>query len=356
MALLLAGIDEAGYGPTLGPLCVAVSVFRVEEHEGGKVPDLWKVLERGICREPGRGGRADSKGRVAIGDSKELKLSNSVKSTHPLVHLERAVLTFARLLRDPDGEGELVGESIRTDGDLFRVLASTLESRRMHHSCYSSVKHALPLAQTAGELAITSGLVRTTLERARVTIEALRVKTIGERDFNSIVLETHNKGETAIFGVGSHLKFLWEKFAASGEEAKLGVVCDRLGGRASYSQVLEREVPGSRVEMLEESPTRSRYVLTGKGADGAARRMGLAFVTGSESVHLPVALASMAAKYVRELAMMRVNAHWNGLFRELNGRDIAPTAGYATDARRWLDEVGNDVLGSSDRADLVRLA
>ena len=93
MALLLAGIDEAGYGPTLGPLCVASSLFRVETHEEGRAPDLWKLLERGVCREPGRSGRTDAKGRVAVGDSKALKLSNSVKSTHPLVNLERAVLT-----------------------------------------------------------------------------------------------------------------------------------------------------------------------------------------------------------------------------------------------------------------------
>lgn len=356
MALLLAGIDEAGYGPTLGPLCVATSVFRIEEHEASKVPDLWKVLERGICREPGRGGKTDAKGRVAIGDSKALKLSNSVKSTHPLIHLERAVLSMVRLLKDPDRPDTSVGDSVATDSDLFRVLGCTLDSRRMHHACYSSTKNTLPLGQTAGELAITAGLVRTTMERAKVSLEALRVKTIGERDFNSIVIETHNKGETAIFGVGTHLKFLWEHYAAGGDAAKLGVVCDRLGGRASYGPMLEREVPGCKVETIEETDTRSRYVLTGNGPDGSPRRMGIAFLTESESVHMPVALASMAAKYVRELSMIRFNSHWNAMFRELNGRDIAPTAGYATDARRWLDEVGNDVLGIKDRSDLVRIA
>jgi hypothetical protein len=40
----------------------------------------------------------------------------------------------------------------------------------------------------------------------------------------------------------------------------------------------------------------------------------------------------------------------------VHGRDIAPTAGYATDARRWLDEIGDDVLGRADRNTLVRMA
>jgi hypothetical protein len=346
MALLLAGIDEAGYGPTLGLLCVASSLFRVETHEAGKAPDLWKLLERGVCREPGRGGRTDAKGRVAVGDSKALKLSNSVKSTHPLVHLERAVLTFGRLLQ----------REIATDSDLFGVLGCTLENRSLHHACYSTSRHALPLGQTAGELAITAGLVESTMAKAGVKLESLRVKTIGERDFNGIIHETHNKGETVIFGVGSHLKHLWEHHASGGEEAKLGVVCDRLGGRASYAAMLEREVPGCRVETIEETEVRSRYVLTGRGAGGESRRMGIAFLTESEAANLPVSLASMAAKYVRELSMMRFNAHWNGLFRQLNAKEIAPTAGYATDARRWLDEIGEDVLGAKDRRELIRIA
>ena len=342
MALLLAGIDEAGYGPTLGPLCVAMSLFRVEEHEANAAPDLWKVLEQGVCREPGRGGRPDAKGRIAVGDSKSLKLSNSVKSTHPLIHLERGVLCFSRLL----------GEMPATDADLLDRLGARLDRDRAHHPCYGTgPARALPVAQTAGELAIASSLLRSAMERRKVSLEALRVRAISERDINSIITETRNKGETAIFGVGTHLRFLWEHHAGGGEACRLGVVCDRLGGRASYAPMLERELPGSKVEVIEESPARSRYLVTAPG-----RRMGVAFITESEVAHLPVALASMAAKFVRELAMMRFNDHWNALYREVHGRDIAPTAGYATDARRWLDEIGDDVLGRADRTSLVRLA
>ncbi|MEI7658742.1 MAG: hypothetical protein WCK33_11825 [Phycisphaerae bacterium] len=342
MALLLAGIDEAGYGPTLGPLCVAMSLLRVEEHEANAAPDLWKVLEQGVCREPGRGGRPDAKGRIAVGDSKSLKLSNSVKSTHPLIHLERGVLCFSRLL----------GEMPAIDADLLDRLGARLDRDRAHHPCYGTgPARALPVAQTAGELAIASSLLRSAMERRKVSLEAFKVRAISERDINSIITETRNKGETAIFGVGTHLRFLWEHHASGGESCRLGVVCDRLGGRASYGPMLERELPGSKVEIIEESPARSRYVVTAPG-----RRMGVAFITESEVAHLPVALASMAAKFVRELAMMRFNDHWNALYREVHGHDIAPTAGYATDARRWLDEIGEDVLGRADRTSLVRMA
>lgn len=53
------------------------------------------------------------------------------------------------------------------------------------------------------------------------------------------------------------------------------------------------------------------------------------FSVGGES-RTPVAVASMTAKYVRELAMRAFNAHWSGLDPAL-----AATAGYPVDAARW---------------------
>jgi hypothetical protein len=49
---------------------------------------------------------------------------------------------------------------------------------------------------------------------------------------------------------------------------------------------------------------------------------------------LPSALASMAAKYVRELAMCAWNDYWQ---RQIPG--LRPTAGYPVDARRFADEI-----------------
>ncbi|MFM8817867.1 MAG: hypothetical protein ACKOHI_08385, partial [Phycisphaerales bacterium] len=51
--------------------------------------------------------------------------------------------------------------------------------------------------------------------------------------------------------------------------------------------------------------------------------------------NLPIALASMAAKFARELHMRRLNAFFA---RHVPG--LAPTAGYVQDGRRFLDDVG----------------
>lgn len=357
MSLVIAGIDEAGYGPTLGPLCVGLCVFRVPTPPAQGVPDLWSLLSRAVCVQPGRGGKPDAKGRIAIGDSKQLKLSNQSKTVHPLVHLERAVLSFASLL---PGASAMP----RDDLELFRLLGASLgtpaQSRNgsaVHHHCYASPARPLPVAHSTDQLSIAISLLRGTLASTGIVLEALCAATMGEADFNAIIRETGNKGETTCATFGKHLRTVWQAFATTSEQEdhRVGVVCDRLGGRASYRTMLEREISDASVEVLEETDRRSRYVLTSRHGS-PQRRMGVTFLTESEQHYLPVALASMTAKYVRELAMLRFNQHWNSLYRELHGKDLAPTAGYATDARRWLAQVGEDVLGRADRDALVRIA
>src|SRR5262245_10587254 len=92
--LVYAGIDEAGYGPMLGPLCVACTSFVIRDHDPDTAGacDLWKRLKKSICRK-----RTDKKRRIAIDDSKKLKLANDAPA-HPLRFLERGVLSFLSVM------------------------------------------------------------------------------------------------------------------------------------------------------------------------------------------------------------------------------------------------------------------
>jgi hypothetical protein len=58
----------------------------------------------------------------------------------------------------------------------------------------------------------------------------------------------------------------------------------------------------------------------------------------------------MAAKFVRELAMIRFNAYWGDRIPELK-----PTAGYVQDARRWLSDT-HDHVSDEQRTQMIRLA
>jgi len=337
MSLILAGIDEAGYGPTLGPLAVGLSVFRVRSWDKPETsPNLWNLLSTGVCREPGRGGRADKLGRVAIADSKQLKLSNSVKSTHPLVHLERGVLACARVLSETP---------VVSDVDCLALLGA----RMPEHACYGEPAISLPLAHEASEIGISANTLSRAMHASGVELLAMRCVLVGEREFNAKIREFGNKASTSAGAIADHLRHVWERWGEDRNGQRLGIVCDRLGGRAAYGGFLKRALAGE-IEVIEESEARSRYVV-----HEGTRRAGVAFLVEGESAHLPVALASMIAKYARELAMIRFNRYWSRVYAEFKDGNLKPTAGYALDARRWLDEMGT-LLSREDRDHLIRMA
>jgi len=85
--LVYAGIDEAGYGPMFGPLCVGASVFVLEDYNPEEgAPDIWSLLSTILCKS-----RKDRHHRIAINDSKKLK---SGSRPEDLFGLERGVFAF----------------------------------------------------------------------------------------------------------------------------------------------------------------------------------------------------------------------------------------------------------------------
>jgi hypothetical protein len=367
MGVLIAGIDEAGYGPMLGPLCVGLSVFEAPG-EVGRAPCLWEAMKTGVCKEPGRGGKPDARGRIAIADSKELKLASSVRTTHPLVHLERGVLACAACLDDDegmnegkdDGEGERAEEPRREESAALMPtsdagLLALLRAIAPREAWYERPV-ALPVAHDAGQIAIASNQLRRAMLGAGVRLREMRCRVLGEGEFNALAREG-GKAATTGAALREHLALLWREYACRNDHAGAGlsIICDRQGGRTCYAEFLSGALPGATITTLEETDTRSTYVAEARGDDGKVRRAGLAFLVGAEQKHLPVALSSMVAKYVRELMMTRFNAWWSAHARAIAGLDLAPTAGYATDARRWLHDA-RDAIDDDQRERLVRIA
>ena len=106
------------------------------------------------------------------------------------------------------------------------------------------------------------------------------------------------------------------------------ITCDKHGGRNRYAALLQHHFPDHWIDTMEESRPRSRYRW---GPSQSPTE--ICFRTQGEA-ELPVALASMMAKYHRELAMRAFNAFWAA---QIPG--IKPTAGYPQDAKRFKAEI-----------------
>lgn len=323
--LIYAGIDEAGYGPLLGPLCVAMATMTVDADPADGAPDLWDRADAVICRK----GR-DPKRRIAIDDSKKLKGSNSAR-THPLTHLERGVL--AALLATQDG-GPLPAD----DDALFAAVGGALPGEPWYVGAAD-----LPVAHDPGSLRIDAARFRRGLADAGIAITGLAVDIVDAGRLNAGIERTGSKAEVNLDAALTHAESL--RGACGQEHPRL--VIDRHGGRTRYAGVLRRRWPDDEVEVLVEHPSMSRYRLRGPSGE-----ITISFVRGGDERHLPIALASMAAKYVRELAMARLNRYFAG-----GVSDLRPTAGYVQDGRRFLEEVAPVIEAERlDRGSLIRQA
>ncbi len=329
--VIYAGLDEAGYGPMLGPLCLGLSVFRVRDwRPGAPAPDLWKSLRAAVCRA----GKGASEPRIAIDDSKRLKGAGTIADPHGIARLERAVLAVARCL-------ELHADD---DSALLRCLGAAHE-----HDAWWSGDVALPTCGDASRNAIDANLLAGAFERAGVEPLALHAEAVGVERFNGGCARLGSKGAVNFEAAARLMRIVWDRWGADGDPEDDGgprLVADRHGGRTTYTHALQQAFPESDVDPLEETDRASRYVVRERNGE---RRMTVLFRPEAEQAHLPVALASMIAKYVRELAMLRFNRHWCARMPGL-----APTAGYVADARRWLRDAA-PVITPEERRRLVRV-
>jgi ribonuclease HII len=319
--LVYAGIDEAGYGPVLGPLCVAATAFAIDEHDTAEgAPNLWQRLKRVVCRKA-----TDKKRRIAVDDSKKLKGPND-GDLHPLRHLERGVIAFASHACElPEG-----------DSDLYQRFGVEVPGAPWYGS-----HTPLPVAHTCDELRIARQMLSRAFSASGVRCELLMCEAIDAGPFNQQVQQMGNKSNVNFCAAMRLAERIWRRWP----DAHPRIVVDRQGGRMHYLRDLQLAFPDAFIEIVCEEELISRYRLSDQG-----RQLTISFVVEAESAHLPVALASMTAKYVRELLMMRLNRYFKAMMPELK-----PTAGYYGDGRRYLADIEPLILSLGvDRAGLVR--
>jgi hypothetical protein len=309
----LIGTDEAGYGPKLGPLVVSATIWQVPD--GDFPPDLYRVLGDFVTDTPTK-----DQGRVAIADSKAL-----FSSRGSLAALERGVLPVLAM----------IGKPVAT----WRELLATLDSSA------AEVVKQLPW-QTNFNALLPIDLDAEVVDRLAAKWSGAGEKTgCGPVRVASRIVFPHQFNDLIdrLGGKGAALTELTLALVADNvdesEAAKTLVICDRHGGRKKYAAAIQHAFPDWMVRVDREQARESAYRT---GWDG---QLDFRFQVGGEAF-LPTALASMASKYVREVAMRAFNEFWCG-----QAPGVKPTAGYPVDAARFFEEIApaRKKLGIEDR-------
>lgn len=297
---IVAGIDEAGYGPALGPLVASVVIFRMPDALAHA--DLWAILKETCTNIAGKPGR-----KLVIADSKKLKRRDG-----DIQLLEQtALVMLAALAAKPENAEQFLG-----------TVAPDAPTELAEYPWYSCSDIRLPIQPGKYDVGTKANAVRRQLMEQGIELVGVRSVPLAEGHFNRLIIRTRNKAAVLC---GLALRLMQHAMSLARREPVL-IHVDRLGGRTHYRDMLMTSWPQHELRILEESDERSAYHLCHEESP-----CDIDFLVGGERRHFPVALASIFSKYLREILMHAFNRYWSA---QLCG--LTPTAGYYTDAQRWL--------------------
>jgi hypothetical protein len=298
------GVDEAGYGPNLGPLVISATVWEAPAEAVGV--DWFKLTRRWVsCRARGPHDGA----KVAIADSKVLYQSGS-----GLAALEVGVL----------GGLTRIGARFSHAASLWELLAPACADERRELPWHQEELWDVPVDVDGEFPPRAAETLNRCGEKTGIRLVGMRSRAIFPRAFNEMVGALNNKAEA----LSRWTLDLVASLLAELPDDSIHVVCDKHGGRDYYGPLLQQQFPEWLVEVRKESARESIYAW-----GPPERRIECRFRVEGEAV-LPTALASMTSKYLREVAMRSFNEFWRSRLPELR-----PTAGYYGDAQRFRRDI-----------------
>lgn len=307
----VVGIDEAGYGPNLGPLVQAAVALHLPDDD----PAGWETL-RPVVRRAHE--KAD--GRLLIDDSKKVYTRGGLAALEAVAY------------------------------GLFGAVPQTVESFLQAHApacvddlraeCWFDQHESLPLEQSPEALL---DVVGRWVDGYRAGIYGAHASIVPPPLFNKVCDGSGSKATVLSCGVVALLAGVRQFGHVSFPEYAndpITVHCDKHGGRNYYAALVQQAFPDGWVVTEVESAAESRYRV-----ERLDRPVTVAFRPRADAESVAVALASMLAKYLREVCMRQFNRFWA---RHVPG--LKPTAGYPGDAKRFYADIRDAMvkLGLTD--------
>ena len=305
---IVAGIDEAGLGPVIGPLTLgyaALALPRALTPDALLATNLWQLLDGAIGRR-----YAEHKSRPVVCDSKVL-----YTPSRGLKPLEEEVLAWCGLH----------SLDVSSFDALYAGFCPLSREARSRYQWYAGQHRKFPLEAGSERAALRAEAIKRAIE-GKFALADYGAVAVYEGELNKLIGQTDNKSRAEFEVVGRIMGELWRR------HRHVFLVCDRQGGREKYSRALKAQFPEADITVFVETAKISSYELVVRG-EADEPRLFVAFIEDGDFDHFPVALASMAAKYLRE-AMMELLNDW---FCERQP-GLKRTAGYYTDGMRFLHE------------------
>ncbi len=313
----IVGIDEAGYGPNLGPLVMSSVAYWVpHDHR----TDIWQLLS-GAVRRPSE--QTDDE-RLVVGDSKQVYSPSS-----GLRSLERSIWGVAL--------GRYIETQTATTLSWLLDQVSPAHVAALCSECWYRGDTPLPTAMEETDRVTGATLFADASSGAGVRWSDVRSVIVCAPRFNELLDRWDTKAVVLGFGFAELVKA--HRTLGCDDDA-IHVFVDKHGGRNYYGDMLQEAFDDCMVIAREESRRRSTYEVL-----GAERPFEVTFEPEADGSHFSVALASMLSKYLRELLMHEFNGFWQ---QHIPG--LKPTAGYPGDSRRFYRAIEKTVqrLGVSE--------
>lgn len=306
---LVIGVDEAGYGPSMGPLTICATAWRVPLDLDAS--EMTCLLEPEFLAKPIK----QNSSHVPIGDSK--KIHRDTYAVEGLI-LGARFLSFAIDGNVPSEWDDQIASIAEEDWNRFSSIPWYAKKYSKHSEILDSI---FPDQANYFQAAI-----RKTKSHG-IQLAGIRMRVIDEIEFNRQVDRTGNKSTLLSEASLGLVKQMILELSKEGEAVE--VYCDKHGGRNRYQAVLTYSFDEEWFDIESESRACSRYK-----ANWAEHPMQIQFKVDGDSI-FPSAAASIIAKWTREELMNRLNGFWQS---EVVG-GIQPTAGYYVDATRFAKQI-----------------